>query len=198
MKWKQNKTAWTELCSPDNPVLSLQQKARWYKHSIVHKGITLHAHTHPPSLSHWHMHRYCQVPSNLPHNSPPSLCDSITLQTFAFPAPLPHRGGPTSWNSFQQIFKVDIGCSQSWVPSLQTLPALCLSISPSFFSSCLFLKIKIGEEMCRCQRSRSPAERREQKETSHGKLSRLFQLWETDKQTPWQRNESTFFFGNDC
>lgn len=131
------------------------------------------AHTHPTSLTYWHMHRHCQVQWDLFNSPPPPL--AVWLHT-------PYWGGSTSWNSFQQIFRVVIGCSHSWVSfSPNAVCSSSLHLSPI-----LFLLLFLGNKNVRSNVLRSAvslsywSEWAKRNETSHSELSCLFQLWQTD------------------
>lgn len=104
-----------------------QHRANYWKH-IAH--IDVHIHTRP----HWHTGTCTGKPSPMKslQQQPPL---AVWLHT-------PHWGGPTSWNSFQQIFKVVIGCSHSWVSlSPNAACSLSLHLSPILFLL-LFLENK--------------------------------------------------------
>lgn len=148
--------------------------------------------THTPSLTHWHMHRQCQVRIKpLRQLSLPRCRTPLPWTPLASPSPLPHRGGPTSWNYFQQIFKVVIGCSR--VLGCLSPDAVC---SPSLhLSLVLFLLPFLENENTRRNVLLSAVWQTllqittsKMKHLTGSKRTRLLQLW----------NESIFSFSYDA
>lgn len=97
--------------------------------------------------------------------------------------PCPAEGGPlpeppSNKSSWLLLAALILG-----FPSVQMPSALCLSISPSFLFSCLFLKNKKRcEEICCCQQSRSLLLIWTSKNvTCRRKPSQLFQLWKMNR-----------------
>ncbi len=175
-KWKLNKMRRIEQCHSTQLIQFLwlnvynpQQRARCWKQT-VHKLISQGAWTHPTDIQ---SHAGIQTLINLFINSPPHCATPLPLQTFAFLAPLPHRGGPTSRISFQQILKVVIGCSHSWV-SFGPNAVCSLSLHLS-----LFLKIKRREKMCFSQQFCSPC----RSEWANWNISNCVDLSSCERQT---------------